>query len=197
MYSSLTTEILAELVCGTGVGRSINGLGFSPDFVLIKNNAANYAVFRISEMAGDITAYLAASTADFTGGITSLDTNGFTIGTSPGTNASGNKYHWQAFGNAYKANTLSGAADFATGVYLGNGIDNSNITATPFQPDLVVSRRSGTTSATFRTSAVPGDSSSYFAAIADSANNLQLLNSDGFQIGTSAYVNTNSSFVWQ
>lgn len=73
-------------------------------------------------MAGDTTAYFASATADFAGGITSLGSDDFSLGTSTVTNTNGNTYHWQAFGNAYTSDTSSGSADFATGVYHGNGI---------------------------------------------------------------------------
>lgn len=178
---------------GSGTTRSITGVGFAPDLVLIKDNAANYAVFRIGQMAGDTTAYLAAATADFTGGITSLDSNGFSLGTSTIVNTNGNTYHWQAFGSAYNSDTNSGAADFATGVYYGNGIDSRTISDMPFQPDLVTAKRSGASAAGFRTSAQSGDLSGSFAATAEAANIFQSLSANGFQIGTSATTNTSGA----
>lgn len=178
---------------GSGATRSIASVGFAPDLVLIKDNAANYAVFRIRQMAGDTTAYLAAGTADFAGGITSLNSNGFSLGTSTITNTNGNTYHWQAFGNAYESDTGTGATDFATGVYYGNGIDARVIADMPFQPDLVATKRNATTAAVFRTSAQSGDLTSSFAATAESANMFEALSTNGFQLGTNAAVNTSGS----
>lgn len=178
---------------GSGAARSITGVGFAPDLVLIKDNAANYAVFRISQMAGDITAYMSNATTDFAGGITSLDSNGFGLGTSTIVNTSGNTYQWQAFGNAYQSDTGSGAADFATGVYYGNGIDSRAIGDLPFQPDLVTLKRNAGSAAAFRTSAEPGDLTSFFGTTAESADVVQSLTSSGFQIGTNASVNTSGS----
>jgi len=178
---------------GSGTARSIGGVGFTPDLVMIKDNAANYAVFRISEMAGDSTAYLAAATADFTGGITALNSDGFSLGTSTVVNSNGNTYHWQAFGNAYNSDTNTGASDFATGVYYGNGIDTRTIADMPFQPDLVVMKRNSTTAGVFRTSAVSGDLTSSFTATAESADMVQSLTTNGFQVGTNAAVNTSTS----
>ena len=178
---------------GTGVVRSIASIGFAPDLVLIKDNAANYAVFRIRQMAGDTTAYLAAATADFAGGVTSLDSDGFSLGTSTIVNTSGNTYHWQAFGNAYSPDTSSGAADFATGVYYGSGTDNRTIADMPFQPDFVTTKRNNTTAGVFRTSAVAGDLTSSFAPTAESADMVQSLAVNGFQVGLNAAANTNAS----
>lgn len=178
---------------GTGAAFSVTGMSFRPDLVLIKDNAANLAVFRIQEMAGDITAHMAGATADFAGGITSINADGFTIGTSTIVNTSANTYHWQAFGNAYNPDTSSGAADFAVGTYYGNGIDSRDIIATPFQPDLVVAKRNNSTAAAFKTSAQSGDLSGFFAATAESANVFQAFNADGFDIGTNAATNTAGS----
>jgi len=175
---------------GTGASFSITGLGFAPDLVIIKDNAANYAVFRTRMMGGDSTAYFAYAAANFTGGITSLDSDGFTIGTSTVANTSGNTYWWTAYGNAWKPYTNSGAADFFIGAYTGNAIDDRDIIRLPFQPDLVTAKRSGATAGAFRTSAHSGDLSSYFIATTEAANIIQALNSGGFQIGTAANVNT-------
>lgn len=178
---------------GNGAARSLTGTGFAPDLVLIKDNAANHAVFRIRQMSGNATAYLSAATADFTGGITSLDSNGFSLGTSTVVNTNGNTYHWQAFGNAYDSDTNSGSADFATGVYYGNGLTARPIPDIPFQPDLVTIKRNNTTAGTFRTSAYAGDLSSFFAATAETAGVIQSLNTGGFTVGTNAASNTSAS----
>ena len=59
-------------------------------------------VFRTSSMGGDNTAYLDSGTADFTGGIVSLDSKGFTIGTIRGSlNTNSTNYYWTAYGNAW------------------------------------------------------------------------------------------------
>lgn len=175
---------------GTGASNSITGLGFEPDLVIIKNNAAQQSVFRTGQMVGDATAYLASATADFTGGITSLDSDGFTVGTSATTNTSGNTYQWQAFGGAYNPDTQSGSADFATGVYYGSGATARPIAAMPFQPDMVVVKRAGATAGAFRTSAYTGDLSDFFAATAETAGVVQSLDTNGFTVGTNAASNT-------
>lgn len=178
---------------GSGVTRSITGVSFAPDLVLVKDNAANYAVFRIRQMPGDATAYLAAATADFTGGITSLNSNGFSLGTSTIVNTNGNTYHWQAFGNAYDSETSSGASDFATGVYYGNGLALRPIDDMPFQPNLVTTKRNGASAAALRTSAQTGDLSSFFSATAETAGVVQSLTTNGFRVGTNASANTSAS----
>jgi len=193
MSGSGTFSMAQGSYTGSGVTRSITGVGFAPDLVLVKDNAANYAVFRIRQMVGDATAYLAAATADFTGGITSLDSNGFSLGTSTIVNTNGNTYHWQAFGNAYDSENSNGASDFATGVYYGSGLALRTIADMPFQPDLVTTKRNGASAAAFRTSAQSGDISSFFSATAETASVVQSLSANGFQVGTNASANTSGS----
>ena len=175
---------------GTGAALPITGLGFRPDLVIIKDNAANYAVFRTSVMAGDTTAYLSNALANFTGGVISLDSDGFTLGTSTISNTTGGVYQWQAFGDAYNPYEGAGAADFAVGALYGNGIDDRNITRLPFQPNMVTVKRNGASAGVWRASSLSGDLSSFFGATAETANVIQALNGDGFQVGTNAAVNT-------
>jgi len=174
---------------GTAASLPVTGLGFRPDLVIVKDNAANYSVFRTGLIAGDSTAYLSNAVANFAGGITSLDNDGFTLGTSTITNTASSTYQWQAFGNAFDPYDNTGAADFAIGTYYGNGIDNRNITRLPFQPNLVTAKRSGVSAGTFRTSTMAGDLSSFFGATAEGANRVQTLSTDGYQVGADASVN--------
>ena len=178
---------------GNGATRSISGVGFRPNLVMINGEGSTYAVFRTDQMKGDATTYFASATADFTGGITSLDDDGFSLGTNGTVNTSSTIYHWQAFGGAFNPDDNGGSADFATGAYYGNGIDSRNIKDIPFQPDLVVIKRNGASLATVRTSLYTGDLSGYFTTTADASNMIQTINSDGFQVGTSTVVNGSGS----
>lgn len=178
---------------GNGSTLDVTGLLFAPDLVIIKDNAANQSVYRTRMMKGDSTAYFASATANFTTGITSLNSDGFSIGGSAVVNTNGNTYHWQAFGNAWNPFNHVGSNEFAIGSYYGNGIDNRDIFSVPFQPSLITIKRDGATAGIFRTSNISGDLSAFFTATAETANNIQVINSDGFNIGTSANVNTSAS----
>jgi hypothetical protein len=174
---------------GTGVAQSITGLGFSPDLVIIKDETgSNYSAFRTRLMKGDTTNLVISTIGEFPNGITSLDSDGFSVGTTEFVNASGTSYSYQAFGNAFNPETNSGAADFTVGAYTGSDLDNRNIVRVPFQPDVIVVKRSKQT-AIFKTSDMAGDVSSYFTNNADAADLVQAINSDGFQVGTSTNVN--------
>ena len=194
--ASGTFKMATGTFTGTAALQQISGLEFAPDLVIIKGNTTQAGAFRTRVMGGDTTAYLDAATANFTGGIISLNNDGFTLGTSAVTNNSGTTYYYTAFGNAYNPMTKSGAADFFIGAYYGNGIDSRNITNLPFQPDMVTVKRSGATGGVFHTVNHSGDTTSYFAATADLANSIQSLRSDGFQVGTNATVNTAANTYW-
>ncbi len=178
---------------GTGTSQSITGLGFAPDLVIIKAHNGNYSVFRTSMMRNDLTNYLAVSAGDFTQGITSLDSDGFTVGLSSIVNTNGITYEWQAFGNAYNPYTNTGASDFAIGAYIGNGVDNRNIVKLPWQPDFIATKRNTTSPLVWRSSVMGGDVSSSLNATADSSNKIQAFNSDGFQVGSDDTANFSGS----
>lgn len=175
---------------GTGSALSVSSLGFKPDLIFVKDNSTNGAVFKTSMMPGDITAYTALTTADFTGGITSIDSDGFSIGTSAVLNTSAQTYHWQAFGGAYNPYTRTGASDFAVGAYHGNALARE-ITGQPFQPDFVAAKRGPGTGQVlqYKTTSFAGDASASLGSAADVTNAVLGFNTDGFRIGTSANVN--------
>ncbi|MEK7572063.1 MAG: hypothetical protein AAB553_07365 [Patescibacteria group bacterium] len=181
---------------GTGSGFSITGLGFAPDLVMVKHHDQifdQYAVWRSRVMVGDISHYFGNAASTFAGGITALGSDGFTIGTNATVNDSGDTYYWTAFGNAMKPDIAGGSSDFLIGAYIGDGFDNRNIDRLPMQPNFVSVKRVGATAGNWRTSNQSGDQSLYFSATAQAANIIQALNSDGFQRGTSAAVNTAGS----
>jgi hypothetical protein len=181
---------------GTGAAQTIANLPFSPDVVIIKSDGATSTVLRTSLMGGDYTTFLGSANSSFSGGITSLQSDGFSIGTAAAVNTSGTTYRWQAFGNAYNPLTQTGAGDFAIGAYLGNTGDDRTITGIPFTPDLVYIRGGGTGVGALRPSAYSGDKSSFFSGTIDSSNVIQSLNNGGFQLGSHASVNSSFVYWW-
>lgn len=178
---------------GNGSARTITGVGFMPDLVIIKAANNNYGVFKTSQMAGNTTGYLSGAASEFGGGITSLDSDGFSLGAVALVNTTGIVYHWQAFGNAYKPESRTGAADFAVGSYVGSGEDNRSIRVLPYQLDFITIKQNGNVPGVFRTSAHAGDTSSFFTATADTSNLVQSFTNDGFQVGTQTNVNSSGT----
>lgn len=195
-----TTEGSFSSVSGSYIGNGnshiISNLGFKPDLVIVTASSTEHSVFTTSQMGGDSTAYLGNAAANFTGGITTLSPNGFTVGSHSTVNQTDVEYHWVAYGNAWNPDTQTGASDFIVGAYYGNGLDDRAVKRLPFQPDMLVIKHSGVGQGIWRSSEHTGDSASFFHAASDSANTIQAFTSDGFQIGTTENVNTENDLYW-
>ncbi len=168
--------------------RPITGVGFRPDLVIIKSRGVNWGCFRTSAMSDDSTAYLAQAATNFAGGVKTLDSDGFTLGTHASVNGSGIVYDWQAFRD-------DGAGDFAVGSYQGDGTDNRQITGLGFEPALVCVKVMSTTEGVWRTAANSGDQTMRFTPYADLVNNIQAFLADGFDVGTAQNA-TGATYHW-
>lgn len=185
-----TFTMTTGIYTGNGTSQNISGLDFKPDLVIIKNDADTFQVFRTSIMRGDSTAYFATNVTSFSGGITSINNDGFSLGSDSTVNASDNTYHYQAFGNAWNPETKTGATDFAVGAYTGSGIDDRDVTALPWEPHFVAIKRNAASQAAWRSITHSGDQTSYFHNSAEVTNTVQGFITDGFQVGTSSITNT-------
>jgi hypothetical protein len=76
--------------------RDITGVGFQPDFVLLKSAAARNSAFRSADPAGDLTKYY-RSVGLFANYVQSLDVDGFQIGNATDINASSTTVRYVAF----------------------------------------------------------------------------------------------------
>lgn len=167
---------------GTGVDDlAITGLGFQPMLVVVKRNGAQLATFKDS--LDTTQGHVFANSADANDRIKTLTSDGFTLGTSALVNASPDTFHYFAIG---------ASANLFVGTYTGDGVDNKNITGVGFRPGWVlVKTNAGGSSAIQRPSLANGDSASTFANAAFTANLIQSLSTDGFQVGANSAVNTN------
>lgn len=187
--SSETYDMAQGSYTGSASGFSLTGLGFEPDLVVINGDTTQNGVFRTSLMAGDRTAYIAAGATVFTGGILSLDGDGFSLGTNATVNSSGIEYHWTAFGNASRLDRAGGAGDFFVGQYIGTGSDNSNVRALPINPDFITIKRVANTEGVWRTNDQTTGTLS-FRDTSENINRIQSFTTGGFQKGTNNRVNT-------
>lgn len=186
--TSGTFKMQTGTYTGSGAAHSISGLGFSPDVVVIKSNQTTNMVFKTRLMKGDTTAYMAVATAAFTGGVTSLDADGFSLGTSANLNTSAAVYEWQAFGNAYNPETKTGASDFVIGSYVGNAINGTKTRDAPSQLDFVATR-GGSNIGAFRTSSQPDGTGGVFSTGSEGTTYVQRFDTTGFQLGNNAAAN--------
>ncbi len=86
-----------------------------------------------------------------------------------------------------------------SGSYIGDGLDNRNITAVGFQPSIVIVKGQDVSqAAVIKTSTMAGDTTKdMVGGTALFADRIQSLNSNGFQIGTNADVNTSAkTYHW-
>src|SRR3990172_1128821 len=166
---------------GNGGTQSITGLGFSPEYVAVMARNNGRAMQR-SNQGVDSHQFQAGS--PLTTQITSLDANGFTVthdGSSPFSNVSGVVYDYVAW------NAVAGLVK--VGSYVGDGVDDRNITGVGFQPEYVIVKVMNENGDPMqRSSAMSGDASMNFRD-ALNPNRIQALQADGFQVGTHANVN--------
>ena len=146
-----------KLYSGSASSQSITGVGFQPDLIIVKNRTTtgNHYTNDIIRGASQKISTNSAS-AEFTqDGISSFDSDGFTVGTaSTDTNNSGNNYvswNWKANGagssntdgsitSTVSANTTSG---FSIVTYTGNGTDGATVGHGLTSPKLILIKSRG------------------------------------------------------
>jgi hypothetical protein len=183
-FKSYTGHMALGSYAGNGSSKSITGLGFSPEYAIVLPAANTAAVQRMSAMTRTFT--FGADTGSTTG-ITSLDSNGFTVGSSTSVNSNAAAYHYIAWNQDVD--------EMATTSYTGTGASHS-ITGVGFQPAFVMVHANDTTTGragSMRSSALAGTASQLFTATANESTGITALESDGFQVGTSATVNNNGT----
>ena len=148
-------------------------------------SVAGKAAVRITAAARTRTFRLDADTGSTTG-VTSLDSDGFSLGTDSQVNANGTTYHYAAFNQC--------SAEISTSSYTGNGSSSRSITGLGFQPDYVIVHANDTSTAragVHRPTAVGGTSSLNFNAASNISNGITGLQSDGFLVGSNSATNAN------
>ncbi|PSR08340.1 MAG: hypothetical protein C7M88_10195 [Candidatus Arcticimaribacter sp.] len=131
------------LYTGNGANRSISGVGFgsAPDFVWIKNRSSGNG-HQLLDVVRGATKHLSSNTdqAQSTAvtGLTSFDSDGFSLGTATGVNTNGDGFvawNWKAGGSASTLTTgtidsvvsANPSAGFSIVKYVGNNTANATI----------------------------------------------------------------------
>ena len=169
---------------GNGTSKSITGVGFSPEYAIVLPNAAQAAVQRMSAMTRTFT--FGADTG-ITTGITSLDSDGFSVGNSVTVNSNAATYYYIAWNQDID--------EMKTTSYTGTGSSQS-VTGVGFQPAFVMVHANDTTTGragAMRSSALSGTASQLFTATANESTGITALGSGSFTVGTSATVNNNGT----
>jgi hypothetical protein len=119
---------------GTGASNSISSFGFSPDLVWIKNRGTttSHAIYDSVRLATkQISSDTTGDEATSSTGLTSFDSNGFTLGTSTLVNTSGTQYVAWAWDDA----PISGVDVIS---YTGNGANRTISHALGVSPKMLI-----------------------------------------------------------
>ncbi len=182
-FQAVDGEMKVGTYSGTGVTRSVTGVGFQPDYLITLpvsgGSPDGIPLSRASSMPAntshdfDATAFGPAADA-----INSFLADGFQVGASFTTNKSGATYYYIA----WKVT----AGRIAVSSYLGNGLDNRNLDVTGFHPEWVLVKRSGNLRPWVHKPASTGINTNYDLAFVDSIglpDDIQTLRPLGFQVG--------------
>jgi hypothetical protein len=161
-------------------GRSVTGVGFSPDALFVLDAGNQEAVFTNSAAGGNAFDFGNSTNATW---IPSLDADGFTLGSDARVNGAAHTYYYVAW------NEVPGLVD--VGSYAGDGTDNRNIAGVGFQPEWVVVKNTAGDGVVqhFDSQGPASDSSSFFTGNSAGTNRIQALQPDGFQVGADNDVN--------
>ncbi|MGN6546252.1 MAG: DUF4347 domain-containing protein, partial [Aureliella sp.] len=176
-------DISVGSYAGNGTSQSIAGVGFQSELVFVAGGGTQTAVMRssLSSLTWDFANAAGSST-----GVTALNSDGFSVGSSNTVNASGTTYYYVAFNQ--------NSSYFNLGSYTGNGVDNRNITGVGFEPEFVFAKRqSSAYYATYKmeSSGYNSDNSLFADGATGMSNEIQAFQSDGFQVGNQSEVNAN------
>ncbi|MDQ5927746.1 MAG: SH3b protein, partial [Patescibacteria group bacterium] len=191
-FKSLAGKLAVGQFTGDGVdNREITGVGFEPDFVLVKQNAALVAAYAITESWGDYSSFTTAA-ANAANSIQKLKADGFQVGNSTSVNALGIVSNYFAFGGSADP-APSGSFLMHRGSYVGTGV--AQTIATPFIPDLVIVKGNATEYAVFSTSVSGGVTHYQGVGAAGILTGIGAMNGNvsSFSVGTHSTVNTNGN----
>lgn len=162
--------------------RTISGLGFEPDIVIVKGASALAAVLRTSQTTSDLAKPMTA-TAAAANLIQTFGSTSFQVGTNTMVNQSGTVYRWIAI--QAKPGTLE------IGSYTGNGSATRTVTGVGFSPEYLAVL---TTTAAAPVETFEGMTGSYrFDTGAVSTNQIKSLDATGFTVGSDATVNASGT----
>lgn len=193
-FKNVTNKLTVNQFTGDGLdNRNITGVGFEPDFVFVKQNAALAPAISTTEMWGDLSSF-STLVANAVNSIQSLDADGFQVGTSTNVNAAGVVSSYFAFGGVADPPS-SGSFYMQKGSYTGNG--TAQTTNTSFAPDLVTIKGNTTEYGVWSTS-LDYNLTHYFALSAVGfATGITSMTSSGFAVGAHTTVNTNGvTYEW-
>jgi hypothetical protein len=165
---------------GTGGAKSISGLGFQPQFILIKSNTStNPGQIKTKDMATSVLAS-AGAVANSTG--VTIDSDGFTLTSNVNVNNSGDNFSYTAFAGS----DCTSSGTICIGTYNGDNTGAKTIT-TGFQPSLVIAKNSTAVAGHFKTASMPSANTEFLTSTANNTASAYIgaLSATGFSVGSS------------
>ena len=184
---------------GNGSARSITGLGFQPDFLIVKDADSSEQWYIFDSRRGH-SKFLHpnlsnAEGTDATARLTAFGSDGFSLGTDGAVNGNGNTYVYAAFKKNVTSNTTL-ANSFKAVTWTGNDNNNRAITGVGFRPDLVwIKRRNSSESHAVYDSVrgpnyqLEADDTDQQALNSATYMGLPSFDSDGFSVGNNGGTN--------
>jgi hypothetical protein len=175
------------LYTGNGAAsRSVADVGFAPDFVMVVGYLGP-TVYRNSAGTTDFN-FIGGSDGSW---ITALGADGFTVSNLQQVNTNSYQYAWAAW------KEIPGVMD--VGSYTGDGSDNRNITGVGFLPQFVMTQTTAPGAPVAHSLAMGSstDLSHFFIQTPHEPDQIQALQTDGFQVGTAPESNeSGTAFVY-
>ena len=181
---------------GNSTTQSITGVGFQPEFVVVQCGALS--MWTCAALGANVTLFWSSSGASVATCITSLDSDGFSVG-----QGSSGRCNTNLATCHYVAVASDAKNDFSQQTYTtgASPVDNRALTTSPsFQPALAIIRCKGctTTVSVFHTTAMGNatDTPASTTTSVNAANIIQQLTSTGVEVGTATSVQTaNETFA--
>jgi len=167
--------------------RTISGLGFTPDVVIIKAINGQPALIRTSTMATNQSKQLDPSGNIQANAILSFTSDGFVVGANNSVNASSITNYWVAFRQV--------ASQMQVGTFTGDGKNNRNITGVGFQPDYVLVLNGTGQGAFHRFPGMVGDASMAVNDGNPQPKYIEAMLADGFQVSNHNNVNQSGADI--
>ncbi len=165
--------------------RSITGVGFSPDVVIIKGAGGSPAWIRTSTMGGNDSRPLGMAAGVTTGRIRSLDADGFTVMNNVEVNEFGTRYDWIAL--------RASAGEMVVSAYSGDGSAGRIVGGLGFTPAYVMILGEATVEAVQRfDTQLPGESHT-FAASGPLTGAITAFTADGFVVDPAPETNASTA----
>lgn len=181
-------QVTSGTFSGNGTSQGITGAGFLPELVIVWDTTTagaggDEAASKSSSMGASDT--IISDAGVVTNCMTSLDSDGFSVGGNSRCNANGQTFRYVAFDD--------NGTDFFTGSYTGDGGTTKAITGVGFQPVFGMTWRAaapGEQQPSIKFNSFPANGSKPSGGGAQQTDRIRTFDADGFTVGNDVDINT-------